>query len=184
MKKQELLEVEQEEYQLKTKHGYNFDEVASALQKSIRRGMEREAAFWGVELFNSYWKYVFNRLVVIAAEDIDDPQILQTVVSTAIWVNELKKPPDVVVVVKLILMIVRARKNREADELANLVLMDMEEGKLLEMPDWAVDKHTKRGKALGRDLKFFWEEGAKLENPLPSKYRDELYKRLGYKKPE
>ena len=65
MKKQELLEVEQEEYQLKTKHGYNFDEVASALQKSIRRGMEREAAFWGVELFNSYWKYVLDRKSVV-----------------------------------------------------------------------------------------------------------------------
>ena len=34
----------------KTKHGYDFYEVLSALQKEIRRGNEYEAMFWAVEL--------------------------------------------------------------------------------------------------------------------------------------
>ena len=32
---------------LKTTNGYHFSEVASAFQKSIRRGIEAEALYWG-----------------------------------------------------------------------------------------------------------------------------------------
>jgi replication-associated recombination protein RarA len=43
-------------YSLKTKKGYDFFEVASALQKCIRRGMGEEAMYWAVELFNSNYQ--------------------------------------------------------------------------------------------------------------------------------
>ena len=54
-----------------SKNGYPIDEVVSALQKSIRRGMEFEAGFWALELIDSgYWRYLMDRLQTIAAEDI------------------------------------------------------------------------------------------------------------------
>jgi replication-associated recombination protein RarA len=36
--------------QLKTNGGYVNSEVTSAMQKSIRRGLEEEALFWATEL--------------------------------------------------------------------------------------------------------------------------------------
>lgn len=36
--------------------------------------------------------------------------------------------------------------------------------KEIEIPDWAVDKHTSRGKAMGRSFKHFYEIGSNLEN--------------------
>lgn len=33
-----------------------------------------------------------------------------------------------------------------------------------EIPDEALDKHTRRGKAKGRDLLYFYQESAKLNN--------------------
>jgi len=32
------------------------------------------------------------------------------------------------------------------------------------VPDWALDKHTARGKAMGRGADFFFDESAKLAN--------------------
>ena len=39
--------------QVLTMKGYDMFEVISAFQKSIRRGLEDDAMFWGVELYNS-----------------------------------------------------------------------------------------------------------------------------------
>ena len=55
---------------LRTKNGYDFLEVASALQKSIRRNDVVVAAFFGVELWQSgYGNYLWKRLYTISAED-------------------------------------------------------------------------------------------------------------------
>ena len=54
-----------------TKHGYKLDEIASVLQKEIRRGKEKEAMHWALELVESgYARYCFKRLKITAAEDI------------------------------------------------------------------------------------------------------------------
>jgi MgsA AAA+ ATPase C terminal len=51
--------------------GYDLYEVLSALQKSIRRGMEEDALFWGTELYLSdYADHAWNRLLVISSEDV------------------------------------------------------------------------------------------------------------------
>ena len=57
-------------FKLRTKNGYDFYEVASALQKSIRRNDVVVAAFFGVELCQSgFGNYVWKRLYTISAED-------------------------------------------------------------------------------------------------------------------
>ncbi len=51
--------------------GYDLYEVLSALQKSIRRGLEEDALFWGTELYLSdYADHAWNRLLVISSEDV------------------------------------------------------------------------------------------------------------------
>jgi replication-associated recombination protein RarA len=50
---------------------YQFDEVASALQKSIRRNQEYDACYWAFVMHeSSYYKYLWKRLMIIASEDI------------------------------------------------------------------------------------------------------------------
>jgi hypothetical protein len=46
----------------------------------------------------------------------------------------------------------------------------------LEVPDWALDQHTGRGRRIGRGLDHFFQEGARIENEpddLPDLYREE-----------
>ena len=59
------------EFPWPTVGGYDLYEVLSALQKSIRRGMEEDALFWGTELYLSdYADHAWNRLLVISSEDV------------------------------------------------------------------------------------------------------------------
>jgi replication-associated recombination protein RarA len=52
-----------------TRKGHNFFDMASMLQKSIRRGDVKNAAYAAYELFGNYNRYLWKRLVVISAED-------------------------------------------------------------------------------------------------------------------
>ena len=54
-----------------TPGGHLAGEVASALQKSIRRGLEREALYWASELdLAGFGDYLWRRLRIIASEDV------------------------------------------------------------------------------------------------------------------
>ena len=53
-----------------TKRGYDIFEAVSAMQKCIRRCDEYQATYWATELETINPKMVWNRLRVIASEDI------------------------------------------------------------------------------------------------------------------
>ena len=55
---------------LSTRHGHRLDEAVSSLQKSIRRGLVDDAAYWACELMEGYYAYLWRRLKVILSEDI------------------------------------------------------------------------------------------------------------------
>lgn len=142
-----------------SKGGYNMDEVVSALQKSIRRGMEFEAGFWTLELVDSgYWRYLFDRLATISCEDIGLANPLAVVVVSAVrqgievklkeaekrgkkWVNVPTEQLGF-----LILYLCRSPKSRQGDDFIWYVQKERKKGKRLNMFEWAIDEHTKRGR--------------------------------------
>jgi len=52
----------------------------------------------------------------------------------------------------------------EVDNFLLTVYGDIEKGIRLEIPDYALDNHTARGKSKGRGVEFFIKEGTKLVN--------------------
>jgi hypothetical protein len=73
----------------------------------------------------------------------------------------------------------RAAKSREGDHFAAAIGLRAElEGFVPVIPDWANDQHTIAGKKLGRGLKHFPKEGAKLIPPptADDPYEDEAYR--------
>jgi len=66
-------------------------------------------------------------------------------------------------------------KDRYIDELKNYF---KKFGIKKEIPDYALDKHTKKGKEMGRDSKHYWEEGAKLIPEREGRDRQYLQKIL------
>lgn len=169
-----------EKWEARTISGYEFGEVASALQKCIRRGMEEEALYWALELeLAGYTNYLFKRLVIIACEDIGGANLplVSQVCELRSAVDYIKKDSkgkgyDLCVLGHVILQMCRSPKSREADDFVNHVLRQRRIGGKLEIPDFALDKHTERGRKKGRGAHYFWQDGAKLANEAyPSKYR-------------
>jgi replication-associated recombination protein RarA len=63
--------------------------------------------------------------------------------------------------VHAVLYLARSPKSRIVDNLLNIVYNADER---LEIPDYALDMHTYRGRKMGRGLEHFFAEGAKLVN--------------------
>lgn len=150
----------------KTKQGYDLYECLSALQKDIRRANEVEAMYWATELATSGYEVVlWNRLCTIAHEDIGaaDWSVIPfiEVCRQHYFSGRVSRQ---MVLGNAILRLSRSPKSRIGDEFSAFVVDRMARGLMcLPIPDYALDKHTKRGKAMGRGMAYFLSEGAKLE---------------------
>jgi replication-associated recombination protein RarA len=157
--------------QLTTPGGYLNSEATSAMQKCIRRGLEEEALFWATELDRAgYGGYVWKRLRIIASEDVGmaDPQVcVQVRVLYENWLEQRKHKDDPSLAERLflihaVLICVRAKKSRMVD--TALITMYEAERPKMEIPDFALDMHTLKGRRMGRGVDHFFDEGAKIEN--------------------
>ena len=76
-----------------TKSGYDFKELLSALQKDIRRGAVYPAMFWAAELESLNHKALWNRLRVIASEDVSlgRPGLVLVIDTLHRWYTDLIK---------------------------------------------------------------------------------------------
>lgn len=167
-----------------TKHGFNDDEVVSALQKQIRRGIEDDAMYWALELcengnHKSGFSRLRNRLMIISYEDIGmgDPE---TVLQVSIAIRDMEKlwknsnPGWHIVLSYIILKLCRAKKSRVTDNFQTVVDYIWNEKKPeemdIEIPDYAIDMHTSQGNLMGRTkgslrgIEHFINEGGKINN--------------------
>ena len=183
-------------YELRTKGEYPMDEVASALQKCIRRGLEEEALYWALELETHFMMYVWKRLAVIASEDIGMANPMASVLINSLWQtyetirkNSASKSVDADVLGFAVLYLCRSPKNREASDFAIVVTEERKSQPRLnggaqndgrrEIPDFALDIHTERGRQMKRGLQHWWEEGSKLEHEVGgNRYRQRAGKLL------
>jgi len=165
-----------------TQRGYVTYEVISAFQKSMRRGLEKEAMYWFIELeCSGFWSWACKRILVTLHEDIGtNADVMYTVTQSVAQAKEWysnKSGEWGICIANAILTVCRAeKKTRESGHFYVQVLGDRANGFQLEMPDYALDQHTRKGKQLGRGEDFFREESAKLSNPAPKdEYEDQAY---------
>ena len=173
-----------------TKNGLDPFVCLSALQKCIRRGMEREAMQFAVELMHSsknFHTMTCKRLEVISHEDIDtqvNPMIVPFV-ATAVeqamkWYDSdvTKLGKSRMCVGNAIRLMARAKKSREGDHFAAAIgWAAILENFVPVEPDWALDQHTTEGRRMGRGLEFFREVSTKLVPPTDDDpYIEEAYR--------
>ncbi len=159
-------------FELKTKNGYKLDEVVSALQKTIRRSDELMASYWAFELNDSgFWRYCFRRLQVICGEDVAlaNPEAMILVSSTyssLLAQDRVKKiiQVDNNVLGFVVSYLARSKKSRHVDYLGGVLLKRKEQGWKPEIPEYAIDEHTERGRELGKDDSEFFREGSRITN--------------------
>jgi replication-associated recombination protein RarA len=179
---------------LKTPGGFVTADVTSALQKSIRRGHEKEALFWATELeLAGFGEYLWNRLRIINSEDVGVGDPLATLQVRALyenWEQRVKKekaaakggrelPPESrLYLLHAVQVLCRAQKSRMVDHAYMTYYEGDRAGLGIEIPDYALDGHTYRGKKAGRGPEFFLDESSKLENEAMV---EDLYRETGRK---
>jgi len=169
---------------LTTKRGYDLYEVASALQKAIRRNETAIAGYFALELLESgYHNYVWKKLLTISAEDCHGV-ITQEIDALRRAFEEQYKPGTKkgrIFLSKAVIILSQAPKNRDADHLTNLVydtgvateaaekfLQELDETEIIDIPEYAFDCHTIKGKRRGKTKQdFFIEEFEALKPRQP-----------------
>jgi replication-associated recombination protein RarA len=155
---------------VETIRGYRMDEVASALQKTIRRGDEEQALYWAAEVDRSgYGRYCWYRLQTIASEDVglaEGPGFFAEIRGLYdMWLETLAKKhshkPERMFLSQAVLRLVRAKKSELVGEA--LIQWDIND-RLYDIPDYALDPHTARGRKMGRKMPDFWDVTYHLEN--------------------
>ena len=167
----------------RTPKGYELHEVISALQKEIRRCKDYEAVYWAIELEAFNPTALWNRLKIIASEDIGianpNASLLVDVLEKQ-YMAAGKNDSSRLFLVHAVLHLARSPKSRIVDNLLTVVYNSEER---LEIPDYALDKHTYRGRKMGRGLEHFFAEGAKLEKQaLEDPYEKRAFETLMKKK--
>lgn len=171
-------------YEPTTKHGHNMFDMASMLQKAIRRCDFERAGYAAYELFGAYHTFLWKRLVVTSAEDcygIMTKEIVALKLADDI-VNANKKgyEKDPLFVAKAITLLCMARKNRDGcyvacnfmntgevlseDQIEHVDIANCNLG-VEGIPDWVFDCHTLKGKKNGKTEVDMGEDEQKALTP-------------------
>ena len=166
-----------------TEHGFAADEVISALQKSIRRGLVDNALLLGREMFVTSPEMeamLWSRLCVISVEDVGLGNAQAPILVNTLFEMHQRYPrPEhdrFMFAAHAIRVMASGPKDRTTDEMASWARQSVRLGERLpEIPDAALDMHTRRGQEMGRDYRWFVEEASRVIPEIPDK--DQTYRR-------
>lgn len=169
--------------QEKTQHGFAADEIISALQKCIRRGLTDNALLIAWEMYvtsPALEEVLWSRLSVISVEDVglgnpNAPILIETLFRMH---DRYPRPAHdrFLFAAHAIRVMANGPKDRTTDDMVNWAKHSIGLGERLpEIPDFALDMHTRRGAEIGRDYRWFMEEASRVIPEIPDK--DQTYRR-------
>ncbi|MBI5669264.1 MAG: AAA family ATPase [Chloroflexi bacterium] len=170
---------------VRTAHDLPADEVISSIQKEIRRGNTENAVLLAYEMLVTspeLEEYLWGRLQVISVEDIGFGSVNAPVLIETLYQMHFRIPRPrgdrYMYAIHAVRYLCQCEKERGSDYLLNWAQMAVEEqGRLPEIPDYALDMHTRRGQEMGRDYEHFLTVAAKVQPEMPGSdfsYRDKL----------
>jgi replication-associated recombination protein RarA len=166
---------------VRTVHDLPADEVISAFQKEMRRGHTENAALLAYEMLTTspeLEEVVWRRLQVISVEDVGYGNLNAPVLVETLYQMHFRVPRErgdrYLFAIHAVRVLSKSQKERGSDELLNWIAQAVEqEGRLPEIPDYAIDMHTRRGQEMGRDYAHFLTEASKVMPEVPD--RDRTY---------
>ena len=168
-----------------TKNGHNMFDMASMMQKAIRRSDVRRAAYAAYELYGNYYSFMWKRLLVSSAEDcwgIMTKEIIALKEADEV-LNKGKTgyQKDPLFVAKAVTLLCMAKKNRDAcyvacnfmtsedpippEQIEHISMEDLGRMQESDIPDWVYDVHTLKGKRNGKTEVDMGEDEQKALKP-------------------
>ncbi len=178
---------------VRTLHDLPADEVISSLQKEIRRGNLDNAVLLAYEMVTTSAEleaFLWHRLQVIAVEDIGFGEVQAPILIESLFQQHSRivrpRHDRYLFAIHAVRYLCGCQKERGSDDIMNWLSRTVElENTLPEIPDYALDMHTRRGQEMGRDYVHFLNEASKVIPETPNRdftYRDrvlEILKKQG-----
>jgi len=146
-------------------------EAMSAMQKSIRRNQTEQAYFFALKMEEFNPAMLMNRLQEIVVEDIgigneNLPYIFDTLRKW--YFQKLDKGKHGhLELAQIIIIMSNGKKSRDSVNFLKTVDFGIEfEGLDYPIPDYAFDRHTLKGKKMGRSWEHFFKEACKLDQDI------------------
>ena len=167
-----------------TRNGYAGDEMVAMLQKAIRRCNEDDALHAAYEMYVTspqFEEKLWRRLLCISVEDVGfgnpyAPNLIYTLfkMRQEFPYNDGDRP---MFFVHAIRFLCRQQKERSSDHVKNLLNDEFAKGKKFEVPDYALDIHTRRGRAMGRDVYHFLTVASKVTPEFEMEGNKEIFEK-------
>ncbi len=166
-----------------TEHGFAADEVISALQKCLRRGLVDNVLLLAWEMYLTsaeMEEMLWSRLGVISVEDVGAGNLNAPVLVETLYQMHKRYPRPAhdrfLFAAHALRVMATGEKDRTTDDMVNWAKHAMALGeKLPEIPDVALDMHTRRGEEMGRGYLFFMQQASRVDPEIKGKdpkYRD------------
>ncbi len=170
---------------VRTVHDISADEVISGLQKSLRRGLAETALLLAYEMFLTSAEMeamLWSRLVVIAVEDVGLGNATLPILVETLFQQHLRYPRPAgdrfLFAAHAVRLIAQSPKDRTSDDMVNWARLEVAvRDHAPEVPDFAIDMHTRRGWEMGRGYEHFMSEASRVENEIPNRdttWRDRI----------
>jgi replication-associated recombination protein RarA len=155
---------------IRTIHNLQADEVISALQKEIRRGITENAALLAHEMILSgpeMEEKLWERLLIISVEDVGFGDPFATVLVETLFRMYKSFPQNSgdrrILAIHAVRYLCQAKKDRSSADMASWVFKAVENGDAVPViPDYALDMHTAVGVRMGRGLDHFYKEASQV----------------------
>jgi replication-associated recombination protein RarA len=165
-----------------TEHGFAADEVISALQKSIRRGLVDNALLLAWEMYVTspeMEEMLWSRLGVISVEDVGAGNLNAPILVNTLFEMHKRYPRPshdrFLFPAHAIRVMASGPKDRTTDDMVNWAKHSIGLGERLpEIPDFALDMHTRRGAEMGRDYRWFMDVASEVRPEIADK--DQTYR--------
>ena len=166
-----------------SRNGIPGDELISGLQKSIRRGNADIAIDLAYEMYITSEQLedkLWRRLMAISVEDIGFGNVEASRVVYTLNCIRKEFPYDdgdrPLFFMYAIRFLCACEKERSTDCIKNLVMKKFNEGYVPEVPDYAYDMHTGKGRDMGRDVEHFLMEASRVTPEASSPLCDDRYR--------
>ncbi len=157
--------------QIKIPQQASYEDMVARLRGEIAARNEKEALNQLLTIIDGYATWIWPEMTVLAAETIGDGLVVSTmahITATVLTFFDARKSYEGNFPAFAILLLCRSDESTRTAELFDAVT-DVPKR---EIPDYAHDVHTGKGRRMGRDYMHFIKEGSLLVNEAyPSKYR-------------
>jgi len=173
----------------RTEHGHWVAEAVSAYQKLLRRGDLDGALYFGLLVYRKAPAYIWRRTLIAVAEDVglaDVETVMRVGQLFQMWAGAAAgswstSPHHL----SLAIMLIRAApKDSRVEDAQTLMLERIKDGQVRPVPDFALDAHTRRGKAAGASWRDWYADRIRAGMPRTNPWLEELWRLRPEWKPE